>query len=157
MPSGITIGALVAVNALGQTTVGDNAHFWAAPYEIDQEFGGLGPTPAANPAIRTKRDSAGNTTIAIVATDAALTKAQAQRIATVAHDGIARATVPAHTPLDGDLVFAASTGQKPADENDLFILGHIAATCLARAIARAVYLARPADNDPLPCWQQKFG
>jgi D-aminopeptidase len=90
------------------------------------------------------------TTIAIVATDARLTQAQAQRMATAAQDGMARALVPSHTPMDGDLVFAAATGTGPG--SDGFALGHAAACCLARAIARAVYLARPMPGDLHPAW-----
>ena len=99
------------------------------------------------------------TTIAIVATDAALTKAQAHRMAVAAHDGMARALVPSHTPLDGDLVFAVSTAARPMPEahTDTFQIGHAAATCLARAIARAVYLASPMPGDLQPCWRARFG
>ena len=155
--SGATVGALVAVNALGQVTVADGPNFWAAPFEHDSEFGGLGtsPSPAGPP--KTKLDSFGNTTIAIVATDIALTKAQATRLATAAHDGMARAIVPSHTPMDGDLVFGVSTGQRNADEQERMLLGHIAATCLARAIARAVFHASPAPGDPFPTWAERFG
>ena len=157
LASGITVGALAAVNALGQVTVGDGPHFWAAPFEMGDEFGGLGKAPGPAPAPRTKLESRGNTTIAIVATDAKLTKAEATRLATAAHDGIARAIVPAHTPMDGDLVFAASTGIRTAEAQDRLLLGHVAATCLARAIARAVYDATPAKGDPFPTWSEVFG
>jgi D-aminopeptidase len=96
-----------------------------------------------------------NTTIAIVATDAALTKAQCQRVAVAAHDGIGRACVPAHSPGDGDLVFALSTGAREVSgERSLSIIGHAASVCLARAIARAVFHARPEPGDILPCWSE---
>ena len=156
LPSGATVGAAVAVNALGQVTVGNTPHFWAAPFEQNGEFGGLGPAPDNAPAPLAKTGSPGNTTIAMVATDLTLTKAQATRMAIAAHDGMARAIVPSHTPLDGDLVFACSTGQRPATEDDLLWLGHYAATCLARAIARGVYHAAPEPGDTLPTWQSKF-
>jgi len=91
-----------------------------------------------------------------VATDLILTKAQATRMATAAHDGIARAIVPAHTPMDGDLIFSAATGQRMATEADLAWVGHAAATCLARAIARGVYHAREAPDDVLPTWAAMF-
>jgi D-aminopeptidase len=80
-------------------------------------------------------------------------------MATAAHDGMARAILPSHTLLDGDLVFAAATGARPmSDEGtDSFQIGHAAATCLARAIARAVYLARAEDGDPQPTWHARFG
>jgi D-aminopeptidase len=98
------------------------------------------------------------TTIAIVATDAALTQAQAQRLATAAHDGMARAIVPSHTPFDGDLVFAAATGARALTDPMVqpFVLGHAAATCLARAIARAIYEARAMPGDLQPAWQSRF-
>jgi D-aminopeptidase len=95
----------------------------------------------------------GNTTIAIVATDAPLTKAQCQRLAVAAHDGIARAVVPAHTPMDGDLIFGLSTGTGDmVDDPTLASLGNAAAHCLSRAIARAIYHATPESGDLLPCW-----
>ncbi|MCX7890642.1 MAG: P1 family peptidase [Rhodobacteraceae bacterium] len=158
--AGFTVGALVAVNALGSATVGAGPHFHAAPWELDGEFGGLG-LPAAFPAGAEPAPRKGPgeaTTIAIVATDAALDKAQAQRMATAAHDGIARALVPSHSPLDGDLVFAAATGARPLADpvGDAFALGHAAACCLARAIARAVHLARPMPGDSLPAWSARF-
>jgi D-aminopeptidase len=91
-----------------------------------------------------------NTVIAIVATDAKLSKAQCHRVATAAHDGIARACVPAHTPNDGDIIFALSNGDRTADT---LVVGHAAALCLSRAIARAVYAASSLPDDPLPSWQ----
>ena len=99
-----------------------------------------------------------NTTIAIVATDAALTQAQCTRMATAAHDGMARALVPSHTPLDGDLIFAAATGEKPLTDPlaDTLMLGHAAALCVARAIARGVYEARAEAGDMKPCWRSRF-
>ena len=157
LENGITIAALVAVNALGSATVGDGPHFWAAPWEEGHEFGSLGPAsrfPKGPPI--TKRGPAQNTTIAVVATDAALTMADCTRLATAAHDGLARALVPSHTPFDGDLVFALSTGKASATV-DPVLLGHAAATCLARAIARGVYLASAEDNDVLSTWAAKFG
>ncbi len=111
---GATVGAIVVVNAVGSVTVGDGPHFWAAPFEQNGEFGGRGlpsPLPPDALAIRLKGGVRENTTIALVATDATLTKAQAKRLAIVAHDGLARAIYPVHTPLDGDIVFAASTVQ----------------------------------------------
>lgn len=153
---GITVGALVAVNALGDATVGDTRHFWAAPWEIGGEFGDLGPSAGFDPMTEPRPEArlGEATTIAIIATDAALTQAQATRLATAAHDGMARAIVPSHTPLDGDLVFAAATGAIPLPDPvfDALRLGHAAAACLARAIARGVYHATGAEGDTLPCW-----
>ncbi len=154
LPSGAVVGALVAVNALGQVTMGTGGEFWAAPFEEDGEFGGRG-IGTAGPA-RTKRDRSGATTIGVVATDVTLSKAEATRMATAAHDGIARSVVPAHTPHDGDLVFAASTGKRAPTGDDLFLIGHAAAVCLARAIARGVYHATAAPGDPVPTWADKF-
>jgi L-aminopeptidase/D-esterase-like protein len=160
LPSGITVGALVAVNALGSATVGETGHFWAAPWEQGDEFGGLGPAPMWPDMAPLPQKRLGEaTTIAIVATDAALTKAQAQRMAVAAHDGMARALVPSHTALDGDLVFAVSTAGRVMTDPlvDGFQIGHAAAGCLARAIARAVYLAKSVDGDLQPSWHARFG
>lgn len=155
-----TVGALVAVNALGSPLVGDTAHFWAAAFELDEEFGGLGPAPAFPqtdfPGMPKAPGTA--TCIAIVATDAAFDKAQATRMAISAHDGFARAIVPSHTLLDGDLVFAVATGAQPLCDavDDQMRLGHGAALCLSRATARGVHAATAAANDILPCWRDRL-
>jgi D-aminopeptidase len=160
---GVTIGAIVAVNAVGSTTVGDGPHFWAAPFEQNGEVGGRGvaaPMPRDALSIRLKGGVRENTTIALVATDATLTKAQAKRLATVAHDGLARAVYPVHTPLDGDIVFAASTGKRPlALPIYAFAeLGALAANVLSRAVARAIYEATALPfAGALPSWRDKFG
>lgn len=163
LPSGITVGALVAANPMGSVTTPGERHFWAAPFEIDNEFGGLGPDPRGGLGrqLESRKVTAmlerANTTIAIVATDAILSKAQCQRVAWAAHDGIGRACVPAHSPGDGDLVFALSAAAKPMQnpDRDLALIGHAAAVCLSRAIARAVFLARPTSVDLLPCWSDQ--
>lgn len=156
LPGGFIVGALVAVNAVGSATVGDGPNFWAAPFEIDAEFGGMGPA-SSYPAdtLQTKGPVTKNTTIAIVATNARLTQAEATRLAVASHDGIARAIVPAHTPFDGDLIFSAATGE--IGGADPVALGHAASMCMSRAIARAIYLAKPAPGDPVPTWSGKFG
>jgi len=160
LEGGVTVGALVVVNAVGSVT-GPGGQFWANPWEYDGEFGARGPVTGFDPGAVpvTKLTPRAATTIAIVATDAALTQAQATRMAVAAHDGMARAIHPSHTPYDGDLVFTAATGAKPWQnpQTDPLLLGHAAATCLARAIARGVYAARPAPGDPLPTWTQHFG
>jgi L-aminopeptidase/D-esterase-like protein len=164
LPTGHTVGALVGANPTGGVTAGPDGNFWGAPFEIDGEFGGLGPyTGVLSPADtgRTKREyvsATSNTTIAIVATDADLTKSQLKRFAVAAQDGIARAISPSHSLVDGDLIFSVSTGAKPVIDPifDHIALGHAAAICLARAIARAVFLATPAEGDMFPTWQQKF-
>jgi D-aminopeptidase len=143
---GHTVGALVAVNACGSVNVGTGPHFWAAPFELDGEFGGLGfPATVPPAALRpiAKGRPGENTTIAIVATDAALTKAQTKELAIIAQDGFARAIYPSHTTLDGDTVFAAATGRRPLADavNELTELGAIAANALARAVARGVFEA----------------
>jgi L-aminopeptidase/D-esterase-like protein len=123
--------------------------FWAAPFEQDGEFGGRRPT-AINPDLDLPADMKGqvrpgtNTTIAIVAFDADVTRVELKRLAVMAADGFARALRPAHTPFDGDLVFAITTAAYPVPEpraRHLMRLGAIAADTLARAIARGVYEA----------------
>jgi len=156
---GTTVGALAAVNPNGCVCPPDSRHFWAAPFEIGAEFGGLGPDPRAGliglyPSRKAEiAGDPGNTVLAIVATDAALSKTACHRLACAAHDGIARAVVPAHTPVDGDLIFALATGTAAAAPN-LKAIGAAAAHCLTRAIARAVHLATPAPGDLLPCWSE---
>lgn len=161
LANGVTVGALVAVNACGSATVGDTQSFWAAPFEIDNEFGGLGlpnPMPANAAKVKLKhRAAAGqNTTIAIIATDAILTAAGAKRLAISAHDGFARALWPVHTPIDGDLVFALATGASRVTPqlDDMLDLHAAAASTMARAIARAVYAATPAPDDIFPTWSE---
>lgn len=161
LDNGATVGALVATNPIGSVTTPGDRHFWASPFEIDNEFGGVGPDTASGLGrdLESRKMNAfferANTTIAIVATDMSLDKAQCQRVATAAHDGIARAIVPAHMPGDGDAVFALSTGAKSMlnTDRDLMLIGHAAALCLSRAIARAVYEATPTVGDLLPCWR----
>ena len=154
LPNGVIIGALVAVNALGSATVGDGPHFWAAPFEQNGEFGNLGPSPTYPQGRPATKGHARNTTIGIVATNARLTQAQCTRLATAAHDGFARAVVPSHTPMDGDLIFGASIGNKTC--NDLIYLGHAAATCMARAIARGIFEARSTPFEDPPCYARTF-
>ncbi len=157
LDNGYHVGALVAANPLGGTCCPETGRFWAAPFEIQDEFGGLGAPQRA--AVETKAARPGTaTTIAIVATDATLDKAGATRLATAAHDGLARAIIPAHTPFDGDLVFAAATNAQAAPDSAAFaLIGHAAAACLSRAIARAVWHATPAIADPAPTWAMRFG
>jgi len=160
---GIAVGALVVVNAVGTVTVGDGPHFWAAPFEQNGEFGGRGSSPQPTPsdlAIRAKGGPHENTTIALIATDAKLTKAQANRLAVMAQTGMARAIYPVHTPLDGDVVFSAATGERPLADPayGLSELGMLAANVLARAIARGVYEAAALPfPGGLPSWKERFG
>ena len=158
---GHTVGALVAVNACGSVNVGYGAQFWAAPFELGGEFGGLGFPRLYHPrpwCLCAKGRPGENTTIAIVATDAALTKSQAKQFAVMAQDGLARAIYPAHTTLDGDTVFAAATGRRPLADavNELTELGAIAANVLARAVARGIFEATALPNGP-PSWRDRHG
>jgi len=161
--SGVTVGAVVVVNAVGTTTVGDGPHFWAAPFEQDKEFGGRGfpkTLSASDLAIRAKGGPGENTTIALIATDAKLSKAQCHRLAVMAQDGFARAIYPVHTPLDGDVIFSAATGKKTlADPHyGLAELGMVAGNVMARAIARGIYEATALPfKGALPSWKDKFG
>jgi L-aminopeptidase/D-esterase-like protein len=162
---GITVGALACVNSFGAVVAPGSRAFWAAPFEIGAEYGALGAA-----ALKTDPDDWGrakanpdptlgarqNTTVACVATDMALTPAQAKRVAIMAQDGLARAIRPAHAPFDGDVVFALSTGRvalpDPAPRM-LARIGALAADCLARAIARGVYEAVPWTPAGPICWR----
>ena len=161
--AGFTVGAVVAVNAIGMVTMGDSPHFWAAPYEVGQEFGGLGMAgPLASGALRMRlKGDQPATTIACVVTDAVLTKAQAKRLAIMANDGLAHAIRPVHAAFDGDTVFAAATGRKPLGSNptrDLTEIGMVGADCLARAVARGVYEAKALPfAKALPSWKERYG
>ena len=158
LDNGITVGALVAVSAVGSTVMGQSHHFWAAPFELWGEFGNLGTFNDYNSQqtgwTKEKPLKKESTTIGIVATDAILDKSQATRVSVAAQDGIARAIFPSHTPFDGDLLFSVSTGKFELEDStfDTLKIGHAAAQCVARAIARAIYNATPSDNDILPCW-----
>jgi len=162
---GFTVGALAAVNAVGSTLIGDGPHFWAAPYEQGSEFGGLGWPQKIVPdalAVRFKGQPAPATatTIAMVATDATLTKAECKRLAIMANDGLSKALRPVHAPNDGDTVFAAATGRAGpgGDAPVLTELGTVAADCLARAIARGVYEATALPyKTAMPDWRTRFG
>lgn len=160
---GHVVAALAVVNAVGTATIGDGRHFWAAPFEVGAEFGGLGWPARMGPddvALRMKGQPARATatTIAVVATDAVLTKAQCKRLAIMANDGLARAVLPAHAPGDGDTVFAAATGRVALAEAGLTELGHVGGQVMARAIARGVY---EAEGLPYPGavlgWKARWG
>jgi D-aminopeptidase len=161
--SGLTVGAIAAANAAGSMTIGNSQHFWAAPFEHEKEFGGRGwPTSFPDDALtfRSKGSPGENTTLAVVATDATLTKAQAKRLAVMAQSGLSRAIYPVHTPLDGDVVFAAGMGTKPLPDPmfSLSELGMLAANVLARAIARGIYEATALPfPGALPSWRDRFG
>jgi L-aminopeptidase/D-esterase-like protein len=163
LADGATIVAFAAVNAVGSVTFGASPFFRAAAFEVGAEFGGLGlpsppPSDAAEPMTKRPLSSQESTTLAVVATDRALTRAEAKRLAIAAHDGIALAIYPAHTPFDGDVVFALSTGREGAGSGPegLAALCAAATSTLARAIAGAVYAAEPADGDRVPAWRERY-
>ncbi|MEA2922665.1 MAG: hypothetical protein QOF07_2628 [Bradyrhizobium sp.] len=163
---GVRVAALVVVNAVGSVTVGDGPWFWAAPFEIGSEYGGRGLPGSFTPEMLAMRLKGGpaataveNTTLAVVVTDAILSKPQAKRLAMIAQTGFARAIYPVHAPLDGDVVFAAATGEKPVDPLvGLTELGMAAANVVARAIARGVFAAAALPfPGALPAWKDRFG
>ncbi|MCP3445383.1 P1 family peptidase [Bradyrhizobium sp. CCGUVB14] len=164
--SGVTVAALIAVNAVGSATVGDGPWFWAAPFEVNNEFGGRGLPAAFTDDMLRMRIKGGpaatereNTTIGVVVTDAVLTKPQAKRLAMIAHTGFARAIYPVHAPTDGDVLFAAATCAKPIDPLiGMTELGMVAANVVARAIARGIYSATALPfPGALPAWKDRFG
>jgi L-aminopeptidase/D-esterase-like protein len=157
LDDGLIVGALVAANPIGSTLMPDGRTFWAWPFEQELEFGGQRPDPTQAPISEPVPDAArlaalgrtqagANTTLAVVACNADLTTAECKRLAMMAHDGMGRAVRPAHTPFDGDAIFALAGGQQalgsgPARQVQIGRLGSAAADCLARAIARAVHEA----------------
>ena len=157
------VGALAAVNAAGSVLVSAGPWFWAAPFEMNGEYGGRGwpatfPPQAFEPL--TKGSARESTTLVVVATDAVLTKAQAKRLAVMAQSGLSRAIYPVHSPLDGDVVFAASTGRRALADAMLGLsaLGTLAANVVARAIARAVFTATALPlPGAMPGWRDQFG
>lgn len=154
---GVTVGALMAVNAFGSPVVPGTDVLWAAPYGLADELGERAevrmPVPAKGHSLEADskldlledRGQPGrNTTIGVVATDALLTPAQARRVAIMATDGMARALRPVHTPFDGDLIFVLATGKgatAPPGPAELSRIGALAADTVARAIARGVFEA----------------
>jgi L-aminopeptidase/D-esterase-like protein len=164
-PAGVTVAALAVVNAIGSVTVGDGPWFWAAPFEVEGEFGGRGLPEKFTPEMLAMRIKGGpaataieNTTLVIVVTDAILTKPQTKRLAIMAQTGFARAITPVHAPLDGDVVFAAATCDKPIDPLvGLTELGMHAANTVSRAIARGIHAATALPfPGALPAWKDRF-
>ncbi len=151
---GLVVAAMVAVNSVGSVLTPGNRSFWAAPFEQDGEFGGL---PFAAAAIdlglaaesRIAGPAAGShTCIGVIATNAALDKTNLRHVLAMAHDGLARAVRPVHTPFDGDTLFAlaAATWQDTSGADRSWLIsrvGSIAADCVARAVARGVWAAEP--------------
>lgn len=160
LDSGVTVGAIVVVNSAGEAFDTATGLPWMAEYR--REFGLVDP-PAeqiAAYAARYQELSPLNTTIAVVATDAALSPAGCRRVAVAAHDGLARTLRPCHTPLDGDTVFALATGavEVPPDPTTpasmspevplMTAIGAAAADCLARAVMVGVLAADGAAGIP---------
>jgi L-aminopeptidase/D-esterase-like protein len=160
---GATVGALVAVNSWGAVVRPDSGRLWAAELALAGDLPDQPPQPEAalDPedfrGCKASTAAAGaNTTIAVVATDAPLDKAGCRRLAIMAQDGLAQAVRPAHTPFDGDTVFALSTGAGAGTgAAALARLGHAAAWCLARAVMRAVIAAAPLGG--VPSWHATYG
>src|SRR5438477_8423852 len=155
------VGALVALNSWGSVVRPDCGRFWTAELALSGELDAQ-PLPPDNMldaedfSVCAPSAAGANTTIAVVATDMALDKAGCRRLAIMAQDGLAQAIRPAHTPFDGDTVFALSTGAGDAtDPATLARLGHAAAWCLARAIMRAVIAAEPLGG--IPSWRRLWG
>ena len=135
----------------------DGKTYWAWAFELEKEFGGMGPPAGAMDLSDPAPDEArllgvgrlrpgANTTIAVVACNASLSAAECKRVAMMAQDGIALAVRPSHTPFDGDTVFALASGEMTLDVNLLRAaqigrIGSAAADCLARAVARAVHFS----------------
>ena len=150
LDSGLGVAALMAVNSLGSVINPASGRPWEIGQELGGELGDQGQRSVALPPAPQGQPAA-NTTIGVVATDAMLTKAQAQKIAQMSHDGMARAIRPAHTMFDGDTIFCLATGTKPLPEMEGFFtapqapalnqLGAAAADCVSRAIMRAVLSA----------------
>lgn len=144
LPCGITVGAIVAVNA-----VGDIYHPHTGELVACGQMPDGTPVPAENllfgqppVAATTKKLRPGeNTTIGVIATDAVLTKEQCNRLATVTHDGYARAIRPVHTQMDGDTIFALATGRVDADVNFIQLCA-----AASEVMARAIYNGVKAGN-----------
>ena len=154
---GLIVGALAAVNSVGSPLMPDGKTYWAWPFELAQEFGGGGPPRQAmdvsDPAPDESRllalgrlQPGANTTLGVVACNGDLTTVECKRVAMMAQDGIARAVRPAHTPFDGDTVFAVASGAlrfHVSIERSAHVarIGSASADCLARAIARSVHVS----------------
>ncbi len=160
--AGHRVAALVAVNALGSPTIGNSAHFWAAPFEVGKEFGGRGYPArfeAGDTALFVKGMEPTATTIGMVVTDAILSKAECHRLSILGHDGLVRSIHPAHFPSDGDTVFGAATGARPLESpGDFMEICHLAMVTMARAVARGIHEATPLPQPGTkPSWKERFG
>jgi len=143
---GVTVGALMIANPVGSPFMPGTKAFWAWPYEKDSEFGGERPpvdyawSQPKDTKLEFLKAAGQSTVVGVVATDARLSQKSLKRLAVMAQNGIPMAVQPSHTPLDGDTIFAISTGDKPCHSPPhLAEIGAAAARCVARSIARAVY------------------
>ena len=142
--SAVTVGAIIAVNSFGEVVDAGSGRVVAGPRgekpgEFVETLAALRARPPLSP-FQTADQVPLNSTIGVVATDALLTKEQAYRLAVMAQTGLTRAIRPAHTPLDGDTIFALATGHNP-EPADVLQLGALAARAVERAILRAVLAA----------------
>lgn len=151
--AGVTVGALIACNAVGDVVDPDTGRPLAGARAAD----GLTLRDTRHALLRGERPhpllAGSNTTIGVIATDARLTKVQAQRLAVASHDGLARSINPVHTMSDGDTLFTLSTGHVPHHPG-MMVLATMAAEAVARATVRAVLAARTlrtAEGLALPC------
>ena len=167
-----TVGAIVINNAVGNPLLNKGPCFLSGYLEINKEFGGYGTSNENfDHVIRSKRlprsigiadtfnQISSNTVIGVVATDAPLSRANLKRLAIMAHDGIAKSLSPAHTPMDGDTIFAISTHQNnksELDNIDILAMGSRISDCVARACNRAVYEAVSTIKSK-PTWKELFG
>jgi L-aminopeptidase/D-esterase-like protein len=152
---GLTVGALAAVNSFGSVRMPGSAAFWAWPYEVAGEFGGARPDVSVSfdaedwGAAKASAVPRENTTIACIATDASLTREEAERVAQMALAGMARSIRPVFAPTDGDVVFVISTAKRQIDgPRPLLVarIGELAASVLARSIARGVFEAERQEG-----------
>ncbi|MEU1210751.1 P1 family peptidase [Nocardia sp. NPDC005825] len=167
--AGITVGAVIVANPVGSVFDPRTGFPWGAGTDGPEFFGLRPPTAAQLTAANALavKGTVLNTTIGVVATDAALDPAACRRLATTAHDGLARAIRPAHSPLDGDTLFALATGTAepqpnvplpPAFPADLLILDQLctaAAVCVERAIVDAILSATAVAG--IPTYRDLFG
>ncbi|GAA6526959.1 P1 family peptidase [Intrasporangium sp. DVR] len=172
LPSGVTVGAIVALNAIGSAVDPATGRPYAAGLGLEGEFSHVGVASPEELAEAVRRAEslpdrmaglpAMATTIGVIATDATLTKAQCQKLAGVGHDGFARAIKPVHTPFDGDTLFAMATGaHDPVEAVDLMLLMEAGADCVSRAIVHALLAATSVDRSgdgglAIRCWSEAF-
>ena len=170
-PEGLQVGALVAANPIGSVVDHRTGAFWAQPDAFGDELGPARPYGAPLHDLDLPPDTklgqyqtglesslaGASTSIGVIATNARLNKVEAARLATMAHDGLARAIRPVHTPLDGDTLFVLATGAHELHEpRDVALtrLGHLAALCVARAVARAVLEAQSLGQ--MQSWRARY-